>query len=118
MTHRANPVICEDIGSVIRQTADLRRLCISLHEAANRDGEEASLAAFTQALSAPSGLSNLPLGSLRAGFCSLWCQGRYAEIVTAAQRLLENQSKADEIVLMYALCAARKLEPRPRTPAA
>ena len=107
-----------DIAPAIRQTAELRRLCLWLREAANRDAEETSLSTFREALTTSANLTRLPLNALRAGFRSLRCQGRYAEIVAVAQKLSEDLLAADETVLMYALCAARRAGPLLRTPAA
>ncbi len=115
MTRAPGPDIAGDLAPVIRQTAELRRLCLSLREAADREVEEALLAAFREAAPAPSELLRLPLGALRAGFRSLWHQGRYAEIVAVVQQLPEDRLAADEAVLMYALFAARKAAASPRT---
>ncbi len=115
MTRAPGPDIAGDLAPVIRQTSELRRLCLSLREAAGRESEEASLATFRQAVPAPSDLPRLQLGALRAGLRSLWHQGRYTEIAAVAQKLPEDRLAADETVLMYALCAARKAAASSRT---
>jgi len=72
MTRAPGPDIAGDLAPVIRQTSELRRLCLSLREAAGRESEEASLAAFREAVSAPSDLPRYHLapsaqGSARCG---------------------------------------------------
>jgi len=97
-----------EIGDIIRQTADLRRLCLSLREAKNREGEAALLAEFERAVSEPKGPSAMDPQVLRAGFKELWRRGQYDQIVAVGRRLPEDLLGADETVLMYYLCASNR----------
>jgi hypothetical protein len=115
MSHDANSDTGKNLDLILRQTAELRRLCLSLREAARCDADQALAEGFAAAMRTPSGILGLPSDVLRAGFRSLWCQGRYAKIVALAQDLPEHQREADEIVLMYTLCAARKTSSHPQT---
>jgi hypothetical protein len=111
----SSPDLVGDVAPIIRQTSELRRLCLSLREAAGREDEEASLVTFREAMSVPSTLSCLSLRALRAGVRSLWQQGHYTEIVAVVQQVPEDRLAADETVLMYALCAAGKASAPART---
>jgi hypothetical protein len=118
MGYATRPESGDDLESVIRQTSELRRLCLSLRQAATCETEQALANTFAGAVPAPSAPARLPARVLRAGFRWLWCQGRYAEILAIAQALPAKQLADDETVLMYTLCAAQMAVPHPRTASA
>ena len=97
-----------EIGAIIRQTADLRRLCLSLQAARNQEKEAAFVEEFEGALRHADGTMPVVPEVVRAGFRSLWREGQYDRIVSLAHRLPEDLLQGDETVLMYYLCALRR----------
>lgn len=91
------------IDAILRQTSDLRRLCVSLREARQR-GQEARLAAeFDRAISAAAARMNI--AAIRAGFKNLWKEGRYDRIAAVGRLLSKDLLEGDETALMYYACA-------------
>jgi len=97
-----------EIDGIIRQTADLRRLCLSLREAKNQERETALAAEFEQAALGSGRLNTVNADVIRAGFKSLWRQARYDRIVEVARALPEDLVQQDDTVLMYSMCALRR----------
>jgi streptomycin 6-kinase len=97
-----------EIGAIIRQTADLRRLCLSLREAGNCEQEARLAAEFDRAVSTPEGPARMDLPALRAGFRNLWKGARYDRIVAVGRILSKDLIEADETVLMYYTCALKR----------
>ncbi len=96
------------IDAILRQTSDLRRLCLSLREARNREQETRLVAEFDRAVLTREGATRLDLPALRAGFRNLWKEGRYNRIVAVGLILSKDLMERDETVLMYYTCAARR----------
>ena len=96
------------IDSILRQTSDLRRLCLSLREARNRERETRLVAEFDRAVLTREGAARLDLPALRAGFRKLWKEGRYDRIVAVGLILSKDLMERDETVLMYYTCAVRR----------
>ncbi len=99
-----------EIGAIIRQTADLRRLCLSLREAAEHDREAALAAEYDRMVVSPESEGSVRPGVLRAGFRRLWIDAQYETIVEWAHRLGKEPIEADEMALLYYTCALRRLE--------
>lgn len=116
MIQRHRRTDLREIGPTVRQTAELRRLCLSLREAKNRESEMALIAEFERAAVKPDGLITVNADVIRAGFRSLWRQGQYDRIVALAHRLPETRLREDERVLMYYLCAERRQSEVPADP--
>ena len=108
MTQKSKTTDPREIGAIVQQTAELRRLCLSLREAKNQEKEAALAAEFERAALEPGGLIAVKAEVIRAGFRSLWRQGQYDRIVALAHRLPEDLLQGDETVLMYYLCALRR----------
>lgn len=108
MTQTSRTTDLREIGAIVRQTAEFRRLCLSLREAKNQEREAALAAEFERAALEPVGPIVVNAGVIRAGFRSLWQQGQYDRIVALAERLPEELFQGDETVLMYYLCALRR----------
>jgi len=103
-TSRTTP---REIGAIVQQTAELRRLCLSLRDAKNQEREAALAAEFERAAMEPGGLTAVNADVIRAGFRSVWRQGLYDRIVALAGCLPDDLLQRDEILLMYYLCALR-----------
>jgi len=103
------PTGARDVGPRIRQTADLRRLCVSLRNARAHDGEAVLLAEFEAAMSQPERAATVNPEVLRAAFRNLWRQADYDRIVTVGHTLPVDLLHADEIVAMYYMCAMSRL---------
>ncbi len=97
-----------EIDTIIRQTADLRRLCLSLREAGSREGEARLVAEFERAVSTPEGVARMDLPALRAGFRNLWKQAQYHRIVAVGRILSKDLIEGDETALMYYTCALKR----------
>jgi hypothetical protein len=97
-----------EIGAIIRQTADLRRLCLSIREAKDREKEAALVAEFERAVLNADRAMPVSRGVLRAGVKSLWRQARYDRIVEVARALPDDLIQQDDTVLMYYMCALRR----------
>ncbi|MFI5341226.1 MAG: hypothetical protein ACHQ7N_15485 [Candidatus Methylomirabilales bacterium] len=91
MSEAPRTVAPREIDTIIRQTADLRRLCLSLREAGSREGE-----------------ARMDLPALRAGFKNLWKQARYHRIVAVGRILSKDLIEGDETALMYYTCALKR----------
>jgi len=105
-----------EIGAIIRQTADLRRLCLSLREAGNREQEARLVAEFDRAVSTPEGAARMDLAALRAGFRNLWKEARYDRIVAVGRILSKDLIEGDETALMYYTCALKRQAESPSWP--
>jgi len=104
---RTNPASSSrDIGPSIRQTADLRRLCLSLHEAKHREAELALAAEFEQVISR-GGISIDPQ-TLLAGLRELWRRGQHDRIIAVTSWLPADILQSNETALMYHLCALKR----------
>ena len=98
-----------EIGAIIRQTADLRRLCLSLREAKNREKEEALAEEFERAILHTDRPMPVSRGVIRAGLKSLWRQARYDRIVKEVRSLPDDLIQQDDTLLMYYTCALTRL---------
>lgn len=107
MTRTSKSTAPREIGAIVEQTAELRRLCVSLRYAKNQEREAALAAEFERAALEPDGLITAKADVIRAGFRSLWRQGIYDRIVALAGCLPQDLLQGDETVLMYYLCALR-----------
>ena len=96
------------IDAILRQTADLRRLCVSLREARNRERDVRLVTKFDRAVLTPEGATLLDLPSLQSGFRNLWKEGQYDRIVAVGRILSKDLLEGDETVFMYYTCAARR----------
>jgi hypothetical protein len=96
------------IDAILRQTSDLRRLCLSLREARNCEQEARLVAEFGRAVLTPEGAACLDLPALQSGFRNLWKEGRYDRIVAVGRILSKDLLEGDETVFMYYTCAARR----------
>lgn len=105
-----------EIGAIIRQTAEVRRLCLSLREARNREREAALAAESERAALEPGKLAAASADVIRPGFRSLCRQGQYDRIVALAHALPEDLLQADETVLMYYLCGLNRRSETPSAP--
>lgn len=99
-----------EIGAIIRQTADLRRLCLSLREAKDREKEATLVAEFERAVLNADRAMPVSRAVLRAGLKSLWRQARYDRIVELARSLADDLVQQDDTVLMYYMCSLRRQE--------
>jgi len=97
-----------EIGAILRQTADLRRLCLSLREAKDREREAALVAEFERTVLNAECAMSVRLAVLRAGLKSLWRKARYDRIVEVARALPDDLVQQDDTVLMYYTCALRR----------
>jgi hypothetical protein len=97
-----------DIGAIIRQTSELRRLCLSLREAKNRENEAALAVQFERAILKKDWVMLQYPEVVRAGFRSLWGKGQYDQIVTFASTLAADLIESNESTLMYYTCALRR----------
>ncbi len=102
-------MLFREIGAVIRQTSELRRLCLSLRQAMDREKEAALLVEFERSLLDANGAVPADLRMLQAGFRELWRRGDYARIAAVAHRLPFVLVEGDETILMYFTCASRRL---------
>ena len=98
-----------EIGAILRQTADLRRLCLSLREAKNQEREADLAADFERFAREPAGRVAVSPEMVRVGLRNLWRQREYARIVTVTGRLPPELVEGDETILMYFTCASRRL---------
>jgi len=96
-----------EVDAIIRQTADLRRLCLSLQEAGNREREVRLVAEFDRAMSSTKEAAHIDPPVLRAGFRNLWKEARYDRIVAVGRLLSRDIIEGDETALMYYTCALR-----------
>jgi hypothetical protein len=102
-----DPGAARAIDAVLRQTFDLRRLCLSLREARNREQETRIVSESDRAVFTREGATRLDLPALLAGFRNLWKEGRYDRIVAVGLSLSRDLMEREETVLMYYTCAAR-----------
>ena len=116
MIRRSRRTDLREIGPIVRQTAELRRLCLSLREAKNRKSEMALIVEFERAAVKADGLIAVNADVIRAGFRSLWRQRQYDWIVALSYHLPETRLREDEMVLMYYLCAKHRQSEVPADP--
>ncbi len=108
MTQTSRTTDLREIGAIVRQTAELRRLCLSLREAKTREKEAALVAEFEQAVLNADRSMPVSRAVFRAGLKSLWRQARYDRIVKVARALPDDLIQQDDTVLMYYTCALRR----------
>ena len=97
-----------EIGPTVRQTAELRRLCLSLREARNRAKEEGLASQFDLAVFNKDRMMLRNPEVNRAGFKSLWRKAQYDRIVAYASAMSADLIQSDEPTLMYYICALRR----------